>query len=567
MSGTVGEDAAVRCLLGGATDYVLKDRLAHLVPALQRALREAENWRARKRAEEAMQASEQRYRRLFEASKDGILLLDPGTGSILDANPSAVNLLGHRLSELLGKTAVELGIFEEDSGAEAAFREVAARKYAHFPDLKLATGDGLAVDVELVASAYEVNGQRVVQLNLRDITERRRLEDELRQSQKLEAVGRLAGGVAHDFNNLLAVINSYTELALDSLVPEHPLYADFEEVKKAGLRAAKLTGQLLSFSRKQILQPEICSLNTVVSELEKMLRRVIGEDVALSLRLAADLGNVRADPGQLEQVLMNLVLNSRDAMERGGTILISTANADRLPEYARNRAGAGAGPYVCCSVSDTGCGMDEATLARMFEPFFTTKSVGKGTGLGLSTVYGIVKQSGGHIDVESQVGKGTTVRVYLPRQEADVAQAPQQGQVEALPPRATETILLVEDEPSVRRLLKRILSPLGFQVLAAESGAEALLLHERHRGPIHLLLTDVVLPGMDGCEVARALTAARPEVKVLYMTGYIAEAVFRHGPMDPAVLIQKPFTVADLVRRIRGLLASSAPEAMSETAV
>jgi PAS domain S-box-containing protein len=558
VSGTVGEDAAVKSMVGGATDYVLKDRLSRLDPALKRALREAENWRARKRAEGALHASEQQYRRLFEASKDGIILLDGSTGTILDANPSVIELLGHSRQEMLGKTIAEVGISGDDPETKVALGEIIAREEGRHGDLRLCVAGGRKVEVELVVSAYPVDGNRVVQLNLRDITERRHLEEELRQSQKLEAVGRLAGGVAHDFNNLLLVINNYTELALDTLGSAHPLHADLDEVRKAGVRAANLTRQLLAFSRKQILRPSVCCLNSVVGELEKMLRRVIGEDVQLRLRLAPELGNVRADPGQIEQVLVNLVVNSRDALETGGTICIETSNAEMLPEQVHGHADVTAGSYVCVSVADDGCGMSDETKARMFEPFFTTKGPGKGTGLGLSTVYGIVKQSGGHIEVDSQLGKGTVVRVYLPRQDGPLVASPPPERITGPAPRANETILLVEDDDSVRRLVRRVLAPLGYEVLIAESASSALAIVARRQQPIHLLLTDVVLPGMDGSELARKLTADRPGMKVIYMSGYTAEAVVRHGPTEPgAVVMQKPFTVAELTRQVRAVLSGT----------
>jgi hypothetical protein len=568
VSGAVGEEAAVGCLVGGATDYVLKGHLSHLIPSLQRALREAEDRQARKRAEEALLLSEQRYRRLFEAAKDGVFLLDAVTGGILDANPSVLELLGYSAGQVLGRTPAEVGICGNDAATHAAFVELMSRDYVRLSGVRLFSANGQFVDVEFVASGYEVDAQRIIQVNVRDISERRRLENELRQSQKLEAVGRLAGGVAHDFNNMLTVINSYTELALKSLPPDHPLQTDLEEVRKAGTRAARLTGQLLAFSRKQIMKLVICSPNSVVVDIERMLRRVIGEDVELCLRLAPDLGNVLADPGQLEQVLMNLVVNSRDAMDRGGTISIATYNSEIGPEVANARSEVRPGPYVTLSVSDTGSGMDEATIGRMFEPFFTTKSQGKGTGLGLPTVYGIVKQSGGFIDVESEVGKGTTMKIHLPRQQGHAAEteaAPSKAEGPAL---VSETILLVEDEPSVRRLVHRVLSQRGYRVLAARSGTEALSLAANHKDAISLLLTDVILPGMDGCELARALLAAQPTLKVIYMSGYTAEAVLHLGPAEQqATLIEKPFAVADLLRRIRSVLGPATAPADHDRAL
>lgn len=555
VSGTVGEDAAVHGLLAGAADYVLKDRPDRLVPAVRRALRDAENARARKRAEAALLASEQRYRRLFEASKDGILLLDAVTGAILDANPSVVELLGHPREALLGMTVDEVGICGKDPASVAAFRELAFATSGHYPDVRVSSARGRPVDLEFVWSAHTVDARRVIQLNMRDITERRHLEEELRHSQKLEAIGRLAGGVSHDFNNLLVVINDYTELALESLGENHSLRPDLEEILKAGQRAAKLTSQLLAFSRKQLVSPVYCSVNTIVAEIEKMLRRVIGENVELRLNLERDLGTVLADPGQIEQVLMNLVVNSRDAMQKGGTIVVETANAEIPPDAARTLPDVIPGSYVSLSVSDSGCGMDDATLERLFEPFFTTKAVGKGTGLGLSTLYGIVKQSGGHIEVESRVGTGTMIRVYFPRKEGrtiTTSDSKSPGEARA---RVKATILLVEDEVNVRVLVERILAREGYRVLAAGTASEALMLAECHNDPIHLLITDVVLPHRNGCELALALADLRPTMKVVYMSGYTAEVMSHYGLSEAGVtLIQKPFTVAAFLSQVQAAL-------------
>ena len=556
VSGTVGEDAAVSSLLGGAVDYVLKARLSRLFPALQRALSEAENRCARRRAEAALHASEYRYRRLFETTKDGIILLDASTGKIVDANPSLVEMLGHPLDKLVGKTCAEVGFSGDDPTTEAALQELTSRGDGHHPGLRLSAAGGRLVEVELVARAYAVDSTNIVQLNMRDITERRRLEEELRQSQKLEALGRLAGGVAHDFNNLLVVINSYTELAMGSLTRQEPLYDDIEEVHKAGLRAAKLTNQLLAFSRKQQMRPVVCSLNLIVAELERMLHRVIGEHIDLRLRLTPDLGKVVADPGQIEQVIVNLAVNARDAMEQGGALVIETGNAELGPAYANDRADVTPGSYVRLSVSDAGCGMDALTMARMFEPFFTTKAHDKGTGLGLSTVYGIVKQSGGHIDVESRLGKGTCVNVYLPRRDDGVADAPVPERSAEPRSQAAETILCVEDEAAVRRVVERVLTALGYHVLVASSADEVMALVRHDEPTIDLLLTDVVLPGVNGYELARALAAARPSMKIMFMSGYSPEPAPDHSG---ATLLQKPFSVADLVRRVREALAGPRP--------
>jgi nitrogen-specific signal transduction histidine kinase/CheY-like chemotaxis protein len=388
-----------------------------------------------------------------------------------------------------------------------------------------------------------------------DVTERRRTEEQVRSSQRLEAIGRLAGGVAHDFNNLLSVILGYARFAVDGLRAGDPLRDDMEEVRRAAERAAGLTKQLLAFSRKQVLNPRVVSMNTVLREMEPMLRRLVGEDLELKSFLAADLGNVKADPSQLEQVLMNLVVNARDAMPDGGQLTIETANADLDAGYAARHAGTEPGPHVMLSVSDTGCGMDEATQARLFEPFFTTKEPGKGTGLGLSTAYGIVRQSGGSIWVYSEVGKGTTFKVYLPRVFAATDSSP----VLSVPPEdSSETVLLVEDDDGVRALARRILSGAGFEVLCASNGGEALLCCERHAGEIHLLLTDVVMPLMSGRQLAERIEALRPGTKVLYMSGYTDDAIVHHGVLEPGTaFVSKPFSSGELVRKVREVLDAS----------
>jgi CheY-like chemotaxis protein len=370
----------------------------------------------------------------------------------------------------------------------------------------------------------------------------------------MEAVGKLAGGVAHDFNNLLTAVNGHSELAMRRLEPDDPLYRKLEAIKKAGERAAALTRQLLAFSRKQILQPKVLDLNQVVFEMNKMLQPLIGEDVDLFTRLTPDLGKVKADPGQIEQVLMNLTVNARDAMLKGGRLTIETANVYLDEGYVRHHAAVVAGWYVMLAVSDNGCGMDDVTQERIFEPFFTTKEVGKGTGLGLSTVYGIVKQSGGHIWVYSEVGRGTTFKVYLPCVDKSTEE-PELSTDETKVLVGTETVLLVEDEEMVRDMAKEILQESGYQVLEAKHGHEALLVAEHHHGPIHLMLSDVVMPQMSGRELAEQLTPLRGEMKVLYMSGYTDDAIVHHGVLDEGMaFIGKPFTPGALARKVRETL-------------
>ncbi len=386
-----------------------------------------------------------------------------------------------------------------------------------------------------------------------DVTERRRLEEQLLQSQKMEAVGRLAGGIAHDFNNLLTAIAGYSDLLLSELPANDARRESAVEIREAGRRAAGLTQQLLAFSRRQVLEPRVLDLNAVIAGMEKMLRRVIGEDIELTTALDPDLWRTMADPGQIEQAIVNLAVNARDAMPRGGQLTLETGNVTLDDQFASTYATVQPGPHVMLAVSDTGIGMDAALQSRLFEPFFTTKERGKGTGLGLSTTYGIVKQSGGSIWVYSEPGVGTTFKIYLPRCEEPLAES------EAPPPplttrQGTETVLLVEDEAEVRRLVERLLRMQGYTVLSAPSPAEAISA-ARAAGRIDLLVTDVIMPGMNGREMASVLAAERPRMRVLYMSGYTDAAIAQQGILEPGTaFLSKPFTPDVLARKVREVL-------------
>lgn len=385
-----------------------------------------------------------------------------------------------------------------------------------------------------------------------DVTERKKLEEQLRQSQKMEAVGQLAGGVAHDFNNLLTVITGYSDLLLLSIEQEKQRQ-DIEQIKKAARQAASLTRQLLAFSRKQVLQPQVLDLNQVVADMEKMLRRLIGEDIELVTMLEPALGRVKADPGQIEQVLMNLVVNARDAMPDGGRLLIETANVVLDEGYTQYQADLKAGSYALLAVSDTGVGMDVAIRSRVFEPFFTTKGPDRGTGLGLATVYGIVKQSGGHIAVYSEPGRGATFKIYLPQIEAVSDTRPSDRAEIGAVFGGNETILLVEDQTEVRNLAARILQQQGYHLLVAAHPEEALVLSEQT--PIDLLITDVILPQMNGRDLADRLIQAHPEMKALYISGYTDKAMAQHGVLETGTnFLQKPFSPAALSRKVRAVL-------------
>jgi two-component system, cell cycle sensor histidine kinase and response regulator CckA len=511
----------------------------------------------RERAQEVLRESEERYRDLFDHSTD-ILFTTDLEGNFTSLNKAGESVTGYSAEEALKRN---LGHLLGPKYLELA-RHMRERKMVEGGqttyEIEIATKDGrlltLAVSTSLIYKDGKPSGVRGI---ARDITERKQLEDRLRQSQKLEALGRLAGGIAHDFNNLLGIMVGYSEVLFDRLHSNDPLHGFANEILKAGGKAASLTRQLLAFGRRQVLKPKVLDLNASITDMEQLLRRLIREDIELIVKTAPQQGRVKVDPGQMEQVIMNLAVNARDAMPLGGTLTIETANEDLDETYARRYPYVVPGPYVLLAVSDTGTGMDEETQARIFEPFFTTKELGKGTGLGLATVYGIVKQSGGYIWVQSQIGKGTSFKLYFPRVEQPVADSGLDRR-QIGPLIGTETILLVEDAEEFRKLTRMLLEANGYTVLEARTSSDAARLAARHEGRIDLLLTDVVMPQIDGYQLSDHLRFVRPEMKVLYMSGYAGPVGTHQIKTKPgATLLPKPFCKDTLLFMVRRVLDES----------
>ncbi len=556
VTGSIDEETAAACIKAGAADYVLKTRLVRLGPAVRNALDVRKSRAERAAAEAALRTNERRFRALVEHSWDAVALFGPD-GGILYGSPATTRILGYDLGEFVKLNALDL-IHPEDRDAVVGRLTESMANPGGRVDVaaRVRHQDGTWRYLEGVfTNLLDDPSVSAIVNNYRDATERRSLEQQVIQAQKMEAVGRLAGGVAHDFNNILTAIGGYTDLLLADLPPDDPRRQDVDEIHRAADRAAALTQQLLAFSRRQVLQPKVIDLNALVKNVQKLLRRLIGEDVQLATALAADAGRVRADPGQVEQVIMNLVVNARDAMPGGGQLTIETRNVDLDAAYAMEHRTVVPGPYVLIAVSDTGTGMSADTQSHIFEPFFTTKEVGKGTGLGLATVYGIVKQSGGSIWVYSELGHGTTIKVYLPRVDEPVEPVAQKGPVDPAHLRGTETILLVEDEPAVRGVARQILTRQGYTVLEASDGPAALKMVAAGGPKVDLVLTDVVMPGMSGRALADHLAGRWPGIKVLYMSGYTDDAIVRHGMLEPGLAyLQKPFRPEALARKVREVL-------------
>ena len=515
----------------------------------------------RKRAEEALRESEERYKTIFRTTGAATVIVEEDT-TISLVNTEFEKLTGYSKEEIEGKRSwtefidkEHLERMKEYHNTRRIDSNLAPRSYeSNFVDR-----NGNMRDVFITVSM--IPGTKKSVASILDVTESKRteremsaLQEQLRQSQKMEAVGRLAGGIAHDFNNSLTVIKGYSQLSVMELKQDDPLRGNIEEIQKAAERAANLTRQLLAFSRRQVLEMKVLDLNTSLKDVDKMLRRIIGEDIELVTLLADDLGKVKTDPGQIEQVIMNLAVNARDAMPNGGKLTIETVNVILDEEYARNHVAVKPGHYVMLSVSDTGCGMGPEVKERIFEPFFTTKEKGKGTGLGLSTVYGIVKQSGGNIWLYSEPGHGTTFKIYLPSVDEPIEEVAEKAAIDEIP-RGNETILIVEDDEAVRKLAVRVLEKQGYTVLESHQEFEAMSFCKEREDPIHLILMDVVMPEMSGRQLIESLKQMRQDFKVLYMSGYTDNAIVHHGVLEKGVnFIQKPFTFEGLARKVREVL-------------
>jgi len=510
---------------------------------------------ARRRQTEAeLQQSEQRFYTAFRSSPEGMSITTLKEGRYIEANDVFLRTLGYQREEVVGKTSTELGIWARPEDRSAMIQKLLRGELVRDMELNSRTKSGQIRQVLLSLQTIRLQNELCVLASLRDITEHKLLEEQLRQAQKMEAVGRLAGGVAHDFNNLLGIVMGYSELLLGKLPTDDPSRKTVERIMDAAGRATELTRQLLAFSRRQVLQTKVVDLNAVVSDAQKLLQRLLGEDIELVTRLGMDSGYVMADPGQLVQVIMNLAVNSRDAMPGGGRLTLETANVVVEEAYAQTRRPLKPGAYVTLVVSDTGHGMDEDTQVHLFEPFFTTKEVGKGTGLGLSTVYGIVKQSGGFIWAESEPGQGTTFRIYLPQvSEAGNEEKPTEPASKLVG--GSGTILIAEDEPALREMTRECLETAGYMVLEATDENDAIRIAERHKDPIHMLLTDVVMPKMSGPALAQKVREKRAGIRVMYVSGYTDNSLFQEQFLaGNTTFLQKPYSPQALLQEIHKLL-------------
>ncbi|MDL1963225.1 MAG: response regulator [Deltaproteobacteria bacterium] len=591
VSGTIGEEMAVECMKFGATDYVLKDNLSRLGPVVKRALDKMKIYRKSRQAEKALRESKSRYKRLYSMTRlmcdnlPELIWAKDSENKFIFANKACCEQLlnAKDTDEPIGKTDMYFSNREKESHPENpeyhTFGETCTgsdlvvletEKPLRSNEFGNLQGKLVYLDVSK-APFRDENGNLIGTVGCaRDITkekeierkqkkekeEKLKLETQLRQSQKMEAIGVLAGGIAHDFNNILTTIIGNADLSLMDGIENEQLRNDMKEIKKAGEKAASLTRQLLAFSRKQIIKPKFLDINELLTDMEKMLGRLIGEDIELLTIPAPALWQIKIDPGQIEQILLNMVVNAKDAMPQGGSLTIETANADLNENYFREHGieGKMLGHYVILTVSDTGIGMDKETREHIFEPFFTTKEIGKGTGLGLSTVYGVVKQNNGFVWVYSEPGQGSTFKIYFPEAKKDAGPEEKQ-QTTAFELDGSETILIVEDDDSLRTFVQKVLQSYGYRCLDAENGEDALRVCKEYDGQIDLMITDVVMPKMGGGEAAKRLQPLYPQMKVIYMSGYTDNAIVHHGVLEPGLnFLEKPFTTKVLMRKVREAL-------------
>jgi two-component system, cell cycle sensor histidine kinase and response regulator CckA len=557
VSGTLGEELAIDSLKSGATDYVLKERLARLAPAVRRAMQEVEQRRENQRTQEALRETEQRSRIIFNESPLGIALVAEDGRPVL-TNAALQKMLGYTGEELNRMPFQDFTHADDSAKGTVLYQQLLQGERKDYQtEKRYIRKDGQVVwarvSVSLAREAASHGGFAIAMVE--DITEHRRLEEQFIEAQKMEVIGQLAGGVAHDFNNILAVIMGYSDLTIQKLGPDDVIRGHLETIRSAAERAAGLTRQLLIFSRKQTVRLAVLDLNEVLKDMDKMLRRLIDENIEMTIVPGEHIGRIKADSGYVGQVLMNLVVNARDAMPNGGELTITTSNATLDEDFARTHKGAMAGDYVMFSVSDTGTGMTEEVKTRLFEAFFTTKPKGKGTGLGLATCQTIVQQSGGYIEVCSKVGQGTTFKIYFPLVDLPLDVTARVVRTGPLP-RGTETLMVVEDEPSVRHLAGRVLEAQGYKVLTASNGQDALhTARDNKDSPIRLVVTDVVMPQMGGKVMAEWLKMANPDLKILFTSGYTDDGITHHGVLDPAVeFLPKPYTPATLVLKVREML-------------
>jgi two-component system, cell cycle sensor histidine kinase and response regulator CckA len=504
---------------------------------------------------EALKDSEKRYRRLFESAKDGILILDADTGKVVDANPFLLQLLGYSYDTLCGQYIWELGEFKDIAASKDAFKTLQNNEYIRYDDLPLKTYDGRSIAVEFVSNVYLVDHTRVIQCNIRDITQRIQMAAHLFEAQKMESVGLLAGGIAHDYNNMLTVILGYAQLALDKVNLDRSLYSDLEKIIMAAQHSANITRELLAFARKQTICPVVLDLNNCMDSMITMLEQLVGKDIDVVWQPGANLLPVEMDPIQISEIVTNLCINAREAIAGIGKITIATRNAF-FDETCQSDHGGGStsGKFILLSVSDDGCGMDNETLHHIFEPFFTRKGVGEGSGLGLSVVYGIVMQNNGFINVESEPGTGTTFRIYLPQHLGSAIETPKDG-ASSIHQGHGETIMVVDDDPALLRLIGTMLFSLGYQVLSVTTPIDAIRLAGEHNGEINLVITDVSTPEMNGRDLADQITSHNPAVRILFMSDYPADLITSKGMIENKLnFIQKPFELKNLAVKMREIL-------------